>query len=660
MSFQILIDIAAILTPAVGYIWWVSSTWNKLKGRIKETPNPKRAFYTTAFLYFSAVTLGPLAVLLLFFVVPAMSAVMLSLIVLFGYGYLIYRISRIITTKVCDSERRYRVAPAKPEIAIFKDPEITVSAKEFAKHSHVIAPTGRGKTQSALAPIAKQFLEIGKGVLIIDPKGDNSIPKAFISLLKEMGTYPDGFWYFDVMKPRYSLSYNPLYSGIKYNKPEHIAVMVISTMPRVGGTATFYENIQKEFTRAITRLLSVIPRTGKMANFLDLYSIVAFLPNSIRYLLDTYSEELRGSEKDEIYYLWLKSIYEEAKRNKEFRSYLRGLQQHLSLYAFSLHPRLLNSYDPDIKIAEGFRQGKLMYFSLRALDFPSGESLDIGKMILMDIQSYAAFRQREGLESEVPDMVFIDEAHNVIVPEFQRMFEMARSAGIGIMLIHQSKQQMDEIKKGMFENIFNNTNIKLILGAEDPETKKYLAEYFGQELKFFINVTKGGENPFRRPLDAVLPHWSEIAMQRYDYKIRPEEFSELEIGTAILAVGPRNDLKGVKGKLNRFTSDIKGRLDHYLIPVSRSDRGWKDKDKGLCLLSEFVNNPEFKGVVEEDSEEAKKKLMEAVDRILGSNSKEDGEGEQPSPEDLSYDIISAVTSEESMTSQVQYDDLQIR
>jgi hypothetical protein len=38
-------------------------------------------------------------------------------------------------------------------------------------------------------------------VLIIDPKGDNSIPKAFISLLKEMGTYPEGFWYFEVMKP---------------------------------------------------------------------------------------------------------------------------------------------------------------------------------------------------------------------------------------------------------------------------------------------------------------------------------------------------------------------------------------------------------------------------------------------------------------------------
>ncbi len=658
MPFQVLVDLAAILTPVAGYTWWASSTWSRLKRKFSRHPNPKRAFYTAAFLYFSAVVLGPLTVLFLFFAVPTVSAVLLSLIILFSYGYLIYRVSKILAGRIKYSGRKYEIVPAKPEITIFKDPEIKISAKEFSKHSHVIAPTGRGKTQSALAPIAKQFLEIGKGVLIIDPKGDNSIPKAFISLLREMGIYPESLWYFDVMKPKYSLSYNPLYSGIKYNKPEHIAVMVISTMPRVGGTATFYENIQKEFTRAITRLLSVIPKTGKMANFLDLYSIVAFLPDSIQYLLDTYSDELRGSEKDEIYYLWLRSIYEESKRNKEFRSYLRGLQQHLSLYAFSFHPRLLNSYDPDIKISEGFRQGKLMYFSLRALDFPSGESLDIGKMILMDIQSYAAFKQREGLESEVPDMVFIDEAHNVIVPEFQRMFEMARSAGIGIMLIHQSKQQLDEIKRGMFENIFNNTSIKLILGAEDPETKKYLAEYFGQELKFFINVSKGGENPFRKPIDAVLPHWSEIAMQKYDYKIRPEEFSELEMGTAILAVGQKNDLKGIKGRLNRFTGNIEGKLDHYLISVGRSDRSWKDKDKGLCLLSEFIGNTGFKEVAEEDSEEAKKMIMEAVDSILGSV--KNGEDEQPSPEDLSYDIVSAVVSEESVVSQDQYDDLHIR
>ncbi|HID04718.1 MAG TPA: hypothetical protein EYP20_02815 [Aigarchaeota archaeon] len=351
-----------------------------------------------------------------------------------------------------------------------------------------------------------------------------------------------------------------------------------------------------------------------MANFIDLYSIVAYLPGSIKYLLDTYSDKLKGEEKDEIYYLWLESIHGEAKRSKDFRSYLRGLQQHLSLYAFSFHPRLLNSYNPDIKIAEGFRQGKLMYFNLRALDFPSGESLDIGKMILMDIQSYAAFKQREGLENEVPDMVFIDEAHNVIVPEFQRMFEMARSAGIGIMLIHQSKQQMDEIKRGMFENIFNNTNIKLILGVEDPETTRYLAEYFGQELRFFMNVSRGGENPLKRPLDAVLPHWQEISMQRYDYKIRPEEFSNLEMGTAILTVGSKNDLRGVKGRLSRFASDVKGKLDYYLVPVEPSNKEWMDPERGLCLLKKFKNSFGTKAEVEEDINRAEERMREAEEK----------------------------------------------
>jgi len=50
--------------------------------------------------------------------------------------------------------------------------------------------------------------------------------------------------------------------------------------------------------------------------------------------------------------------------------------------------------------------------------------------------------------------------------------------------------------------------------------------------------------------------------------------------------------------------------------------------------------------------------METVDSILGSA--KDGEDEQPSAGDLSYDIVSAVVSEESVTSQSQYDDLNIR
>ena len=624
------IYLLSFFLAAIGFLLLVSDLWKKVKNLAQKSENPKRNLLTYGFLYWIGVILSLFLFPLLFMLFPVPASFLLAFVFVGFQAYPLLKLfKRVLKVKF---KNPYEIEPFSDKIKLTQNPEIEVSAKAFSKHSYVLATTGAGKTKSVLAPIAKQFIEIGKGVMVIDPKGDNEVAKAFIELLREQERYPEDFWYFDVMKPKFSKSYNPLWSGIRYGKPDHIAVMIIATMQKVGGTATFYENIQKEFARSITKLLSILPRTGKMANFLDLYAIVSYLPHSIEYLLETYKEELNNS-KDELAELWVRTIYEEAKRNKEFRSYLRGLQQHLALYAFSFHPRLLNSYDPEIKIADGFRKGKVMYFNLRALDFPSGESLDIGKMLLMDVQSYAAYKQREGIVSEIPDMLFIDEAHNVLVPEFQRTFEMARSAGIGVVLIHQSKQQLDEIKRGMFENIFNNTNIKIILRTEDPETRKYLAEYFGQTLRYFVNVSKGGENPFRKPIDAVLPHWSEIAMQRYDYKIRPEEFLELSPGEGFIAVGDKHVL-GVRAKLQYFAKELRGKLDYELIPVKLKDESWKDKDKGLCLLYEFAKDEEFKEQTKADIESTQEKVNKILEEISDKEQNKEKVSELQSEEEL--------------------------
>jgi len=628
----------ALIAMSAGFALLLIDFIRNTHKRAKESPNPRRTLYFRYFLLFVGLFLFTLLFFVSFLLSSSLTIVLSVLVSTFLTGYLVYKFLLFLFSLDLKLFRKFELEPFSDLIKLTRNPEIEVSAKAFSKHVHVLASTGAGKTKSVLAPLAKQFIEIGKGVMVIDPKGDNEVAKAFIELLKEQERYPEDFWYFDVMKPKFSQSYNPLWSGIRYGKPEHIAVMVIATMPKVGGTATFYENIQKEFTRSITKLLSIIPKTGKMANFLDLYAIVAYLPKSIEYLLEKYEEELKD-DRDELSKLWIRTIYEESKRNREFRSYLRGLQQHLALYAFSFHPRLLNSYDPDVKIADGFKEGKVMYFNLRALDFPSGESLDIGKMLLMDIQSYAAFKQRENIVSEIPDMVFIDEAHNVLVPEFQRTFEMARSAGIGIVLIHQSRQQLDEIKRGMFENIFNNTNVKVILRTEDPETRKYLAEYFGQTLRYFMNVSKGGENPLKKPIDAVLPNWSEIAMQRYDYKIRPEEFLELEPGEGFIAVGDRH-LIGIRAKLQYFAKDLRGKIDYDLIPVNLRDGSWKDKSKGLCLLYEFSSEEEFQELAKQDAQDVREKVNKILEEISEKREKETGEG--ISDEELTTIVASGI------------------
>ncbi len=620
----------AILTVLAGYTLAIWDLIKWIKNRYKNKPHGKRTVWLISLILISfSVLILPLLVL---FLLVLGQIWVLGVLVGASTLYAFYKLGSFLVRnlKIPPLTAKYHISEPDINIRILKVPELKIPAPAFSKHCHVPSSTGRGKTKSVLAPVAKQFIELGKGVCVIDPKGDNEVINAFVLLLKDQGRFPDDFWFLDPMFPHLSNSYNPLYAAIKYRKPEHIAVMVIATMPKVGGTATFYENIQKEFTRAITKILSVLPETGKMANFMDLYAIVANLPTSIDYLLETYSYEINSRAKDEIYQLWVKTIREEAKRNKEFRNYLRGLQQHLATYAFTFHPKLLNSYDPEIKIADLFKGGKIGYFSLRALDFPSGESLDIGKMLLMDIQSYAAYKQRYNISSLIPDLLIIDEAQNVLIPEFQRMFEMARSAGIGIMILHQSKQQLDQIQRGLFENVFNNTNIKVILGIDDPETAKYLAEYAGQELKYFSTETRAGEHFLKKPSDQLIPRWIEMQSQRYDYRIRPEEFKNLKKGEGFVFVADP-PVPGVKGKLDYFAIPTTYNLEK-ILPNRGEDFSWKDEEKGLCLLWKLKS--EVKETISDIFEDLSPQTQKSIENIFEDLIPSEENTQELSPEEI--------------------------
>jgi len=493
--------------------------------------------------------------------------------------------------------------------------------------SFISSPSGSGKTKSQLGPLSQQAIDKGLGLLEVEPKGDNEYIMAHIAYLKEQGRFPDDFLFWDPVKPAISNTYNPFYMGMKTGNMQHMASLIIATMPKAGGSATFYEKVQSEFTRAMARLLAILPKTGKMANFIDLYAILAYLigrrddkgryvSGSIDYLLETYSQELSGKDKDELSRLWLKSIIQDVAHNPQFKNYLRGLQQHLSLYAFGFpDPNLLNSYTPDIVISDAFQEGKVIYFSLRALNFPSGESLDVGKMVLMDLQAYAAYKYANNIVKNMPDIVVIDEAPQVLPPEFQQVFEMARGAGIGVVVAHQSIDQFERIQKGMFDNIFNNCRVKLLLGAGDDKTAKYYSEFLGQELKKFKTKGQSGENPVFSPVSWLFPHWTELTTEKYDYIVRPEEIKSMKVGEGLLAVRG-TPLWGVKGKAFFFARNMKGRLEDH-IPVKKRKDEW-DSEEGLRLLRRFTEEfGEVEGAVTiNDSPQEREQKLKQVEQEI--------------------------------------------
>ncbi|MEM3426853.1 MAG: type IV secretory system conjugative DNA transfer family protein [Nitrososphaerales archaeon] len=564
---------------SVGFFLLLRDSFRKNLQKAKEDPHPKYGVRLFYFVYFGSLFAGFILYLLSFFISFFLSLALSILLIMVSVFYFLFKTALLIYRKIPEYRSPYRVEPLKPSVKLFYDPPVEISFDELNKHVHVLAPSGAGKTKSVLAPLVVQLLEKGIGVLCIDPKGDNEVISAFMKIMKEEERLSD-FQYFDPIKPNISSSYNPFYYAMKQGKYQDVAVKIIATLPKGGGAATFYEKLQEEFSRLLASLLSIIPYTEKMVNFIDLYAIIAYLPRSIEYLIEEYN--IKGKKKDELAELWIKTVAQEAKSNKDYKNYLRNLQQHLALYAFTFHPKLLNAYEPEIKISEGFRKGKLMYFALRALDFPSGESLDIGKMVFLDLMGHAAWKYNSGIKFNVPDMVFVDEAPQVFVPEAEKLFDMARGAGIGVVLIHQSIFQFEKIQRGLFQNIFSNCAVKILLGAGDDETAKFYAGYLGEEIKYLRSRSVGGQNPLKSFSDAILPHWGEVVQEKYDYRVRPEELKTLPPGSAYLITKKHF---GLKGKLYYFADDSPVSVEHLLPKRNYSD--YLDEEKGLVLLKKF-------------------------------------------------------------------------
>ncbi len=571
--------ILGTLIFVAGLFLLLRDNYRKNLEKARQDPHPKYGVRLFYFVSFVGLFSGFLFFIASFLMSPYFGLLVFGILAVFSGLYFLYSFSMWAAKKIPAWKSPYRVKPIDPSVKLFYDPPIEITFGELNKHVHVLAPSGSGKTKSVLAPLVAQLLEKGIGVLCIDPKGDNEVISAFLKIMQKEGRLSD-FQYFDPVKPLISSSYNPFYYAIKHGKYHDIAVKIIATLPKSGGAATFYEKIQSEFTRALTSLLSILPQTGKMVNFIDLYAVVAYLPRSIEYLLDTYN--IAGKAKNELYELWIKTIGEETRRNKEYKNYLRNLEQHLALYAFTFHPKLLNAYDPEVRISEGFRKGKLMYFALRALDFPSGETLDIGKMVFLDLMGHAAWKYNSGVKFNVPDMVFVDEAPQVFVPEAEKLFDMARGAGIGVVLIHQSIFQFEKIQKGLFQNIFSNCNVKLILGAGDDETAKFYANYLGETKTYGRSRSIGGQNPILSPASVLFPNWGEVVQEKYDYRVRPEELKTMKPGSAYL-ITPK--YFGIKGKLYYFADDNPIKPEYVLPKKAYADYG--DEEKGLVLLSKF-------------------------------------------------------------------------
>jgi hypothetical protein len=99
------------------------------------------------------------------------------------------------------------------------------------------------------------------------------------------------------------------------------------------------------------------------------------------------------------------------------------------------------------------------------------------------IQSFAAtvgkLQGNGSLDSKRLFSVYLDDFNDYIYKEFSAVASKVRSGGVGIVFAHQSLADLRKVSDEFKDAIVENTNNKIVLNINDPESAEFFSKYTG-------------------------------------------------------------------------------------------------------------------------------------------------------------------------------------
>ncbi|MFY7994152.1 MAG: type IV secretory system conjugative DNA transfer family protein [Bacteriovoracaceae bacterium] len=385
-------------------------------------------------------------------------------------------------------------------------------------HVQIIGTTGRGKTQSVVIPWTLRDLYRHKSVILIDGKGSRDVP---IKLKDEIEKHKLNVWVheFDLYKPNESVRINP----IRLGTPQQIVDRIFSAFEF---DDPFYRAVQYDICGYLVRLIFELKETVSFKLLYELLTDEKILADKLKVLPDGHALKKHLVE-------YLKTPANDRKQK------LAGLTSQLSPFAVGEIASFVNGGENEVSLSEVMDSDKgtqLLLMSIPTLKYQKiGHQL--GKLVLQDLAYCVGDREKNSYNDFCS--VFLDEFSEFAYEGFVSILNKARSAKVALHLSHQSMSDLSKVSPDFAKSVITNTNIKCILGLNDPETADYFARHMGTftEDKFTEQVEEEGF--FKRHKTTGRGSMREVE----SYKVHPNDLKRLNRGRGVLHVPtPRGNL----------------------------------------------------------------------------------------------------------------------
>lgn len=376
-------------------------------------------------------------------------------------------------------------------------------------HVQIVGTTGRGKTESVILPWLTRDVKQGKSALLIDGKGDPQLVAAARRLSH------GEICVFDLGNLENSCTTNPLDHG----SAQQITDRLFATFDF---DDSFYRGVQYDVAGSVIELLK---ETEKRVTFRSLYKSLT----DDDYLSELIQKSARESVKGKL----SRHLAQPAKDRAQL---LMGLTAQLGPFAVGEIAPFVN----------GRVKGK-EYQTVAASLLETDQSVfmvllptlkyqklgrQLGKLMLQELAWAVGERASKVGASATFMPVFLDEFSAFAYLGFEAILNKARSSNVALHLSHQSLGDLSLVSPDFARIVNTNTNVKCLLGLNDPDTADFYARHIGTR-----SAEKITERARKEGFFGGRTSTGEMSIREVEsYKVHPNDLKNFTRGRGVLHV----------------------------------------------------------------------------------------------------------------------------
>lgn len=510
--------------------------------------------------------------------------------------------------------------------------EVWLTNDDCRQHFLVLGTTGAGKTE-ALLGFAANAVAWGSGFLFCDGKGDVGLFSKVYALCRRFGR-EDDLLVLNYMTGNQDVSasggnlmsntLNPFATG----SSDTLTQMVVGLMDDAGGDGAMWKGRATAMFTGVMRALTYLRDSGiidlnvseirdhlQLKRIIDLADRAKYpdLAQPIRKSILSYLTSLPGFQEDKGYKQSQTTLDQHGYLEMQFTRILGSLAD--------VYGHIFHTPYGEIDMNDVVLNRRILVIMLPALEKSGDEIANLGKIIVATLKgmmggtlgsqiegSWAKIVDNRVTNSESPFIVVLDEVGYYMVDGMDLMSAQARSLGFSLIFAGQDINAMKRLNEKVFGSVQGNTNTKIIMRTEDPDTAKLAVEAGGKTNRAVLKQFKGQNKEIggRSYSDNM-----EAAIEEVD-RINPLDLkAQSEGGMHIIhkdwLVRAKSFYANPESTVNKH--NLKLRANHF-ITVARPDADEIQSQQKLPEIVQKMADPEFAIIMKADAEKALLNLSE--------------------------------------------------